>query len=66
VKTHLRHTYTKLDVASRAAAVERATALGLIQLGHPPAEHAEQLPRLSPRGGLVGTYTSTSTRPIIG
>jgi LuxR family transcriptional regulator, maltose regulon positive regulatory protein len=30
VKTHLRHSYMKLDVTSRAAAVERATALGLI------------------------------------
>ena len=30
VKTHLRHTYTKLQVNSRTAAVRRATALGLI------------------------------------
>ncbi len=30
VKTHLRHAYVKLDVTSRAAAVQRATALGLI------------------------------------
>jgi LuxR family maltose regulon positive regulatory protein len=30
VKTHLRHTYMKLQVTSRTAAVQRATALGLI------------------------------------
>jgi LuxR family maltose regulon positive regulatory protein len=30
VKTHLRHTYMKLQVSSRTAAVQRATALGLI------------------------------------
>jgi LuxR family maltose regulon positive regulatory protein len=30
VKTHLRHTYMKLQVSSRKAAVQRATALGLI------------------------------------
>jgi LuxR family transcriptional regulator, maltose regulon positive regulatory protein len=28
VKAHLRHSYMKVDVTSRAAAVERATALG--------------------------------------
>jgi LuxR family maltose regulon positive regulatory protein len=30
VKTHLRHVYMKLQVSSRTAAVQRATALGLI------------------------------------
>jgi LuxR family maltose regulon positive regulatory protein len=30
VKTHLRHTYMKLNVTSRTAAVQRAAALGLI------------------------------------
>jgi LuxR family transcriptional regulator, maltose regulon positive regulatory protein len=30
VKTHLRHTYMKLQVTSRTAAVQRAAALGLI------------------------------------
>ncbi len=30
IKTHLRHTYMKLGVASRSAAVKRATSLGVI------------------------------------
>ena len=30
VKTHLKHIYAKLDVHSRAEAVERARAVGLL------------------------------------
>jgi ATP/maltotriose-dependent transcriptional regulator MalT len=30
VKTHLKHIYSKLNVSSRAAAVDRAKMLGLI------------------------------------
>ncbi len=37
VKTHMRVLYRKLGVTSREAAVERATTLGLLEAGDPPA-----------------------------